>query len=242
MHKKSNHPMRILLLSQYCFPEPDLKCLPLAIEFQSKGYQVEILTGYPSHPIGKLYEGYKMRLFHSEYIEGIKVIRVPLFIDHSASSIKRILNYISFALSASILGVLSIKKPDIIYVYHAPATIAIPAIFFKLVYGSKIYYDINDYWPDTVSASGMLNNKGLISLIGIYCKYSYYFFDNINVVSKGYKEKLLKLGVSEHKISLIYNWPLAIKSIKSDIFEKYRIFRFCNKFLPFFRTRIDEIE
>lgn len=214
--------MRVLILSQYCYPEPDLKCLPLAKEFKSRGFQVEILTGYPSHPIGKLYDGYRMRISHSEYIEGIKVNRVPLFIDHSTSAIKRILNYVSFALSASLLGVPFVNKPDIIYAYHAPATIAIPAIVFKLIYGSKIFYDINDYWPDTISASGMLNNKALYKLIGLYCKLSYNFFDNINVVSKGYKEKLLELGVPEHKISLIYNWPLSIKSNKSKIFQNYK--------------------
>jgi len=210
------------MLSQYCHPEPDLKCLPLAIELKSKGFQVEILTGYPSHPIGKLYSGYKMRLKHTEYIKGIRVNRVPLFIDHSTSAIKRILNYVSFALSASLVGVFIIKKPDVIYAYHAPATIAIPAIFFKLIYGSKIFYDINDYWPDTVSASGMINNKVIIMLISIYCKISYKYFDKINVVSKGFKEKLLKIGVPEDKISLIYNWPLEIKSNKSKTFQHYQ--------------------
>jgi colanic acid biosynthesis glycosyl transferase WcaI len=82
--------MRILILSQYCYPEPDLKSLPLAIELKSQGFQVEILTGYPNHPLGKIYEGYKMRFLQSEYIDGIKVNRVPLFIDHSNSKIKRI--------------------------------------------------------------------------------------------------------------------------------------------------------
>ncbi len=214
--------MRILVLSQYCYPEPDLKCLPLAMELKARGFQVEILTGYPSHPIGKLYEGYKIRLFDSEYIEGIKVIRVPLFIDRSNSIIKRITNYVSFALSASCIGVFLIKKPRVIYAYHGPATIAIPAVFIKLIYGSKICYDINDYWPDSVSATGMLKNRLLIGVIGFYCKSSYWFFDNINVVSRGFKEKLLKLGVPGAKISLIYNWPLPIQSNKSESFQKYK--------------------
>ena len=214
--------MQVLILSQYFYPEQDLKCLPLAREFKSKGFHVEVLTGYPSHPKGKLYKRYKKRLFQKELIEDVKVIRVPLYINHSSSAVKRILNYLSFAFAATFIGIFIIKRPTVIYTYHAPATIALPAIFFKLIYRSKIFYDINDFWPDTIAASGMLNNKMLLKLIGFYCKYSYYFFDHINVVSKGYKEKLLKLGVLENKISIIYNWALLINSTKSDIFQKYK--------------------
>lgn len=214
--------MRVLILSQFFTPEPDLKCLPLAIELKSRGYEVEVLTGYPNYPIGKIYPGYKMRVFHAEYIEDIKVIRVPLFIDHSTSSIKRALNYITFALSATFLGILKIKKPDIIYAYHAPATIAIPAIVFKFVFRSKIYYDINDYWPDTLTSSGMLRSQFLLKAVGLYCKLSYRFFDNINVVSNGFKKKLLQLNVPEERISVIYNWSLPINNEKSVTFESLK--------------------
>jgi colanic acid biosynthesis glycosyl transferase WcaI len=215
--------MRILILTQLFSPEPDIKCLPLAKKLLSIGYEVEVLTGYPNYPVGKLYFGYKMSFVFKEYIEGIRVNRVPLYIDHSSSKIKRILNYLSFALSASFFGVFCINKPDIIYVYHAPATIAIPAILFKLIYRSKIFYDINDFWPDTLESSGMVKNKFVLQLVGIYCKFSYYFFDNINVVSKGFKDKLLKSGVPEKKISLIYNWSLPIRSENSELFRKFEL-------------------
>lgn len=213
--------MRILILTQFFTPEPDLKCMPLAKAFFSKGYEVEVLTGYPNYPEGKLYSGYKMSFVFTEYIEGIRVNRVPLFVNHSSSATKRVLNYLSFALSASFLGVFRINKPDVIYVYHAPATIAIPAILFKFIFRSKIFYDINDFWPDTLESSGMVKNKFILNLVGFYCKFSYFFFDHINVVSKGFKQKLLKLGVPEKKISVVYNWSLPIKSETSDLFNKY---------------------
>lgn len=214
--------MRVLILSQYCWPEVDHKCLPLAKAVLEAGHEVEILTGYPNRPTGKLYPGYKMRLKYSEYIEGIKVNRVPSYLDHSHSGLKRMVSYLTFAFSASFIGVFLIKRPDVIYAYHAPATIAIPAIFLKFVYRSKIFYDINDYWPDTISALGMLKNKFLLKVLAAYCKKTYQFFDVINAVSKGYKKKLLELGVPEKKICLIYNWSLPIDNQKSAFFQKYK--------------------
>lgn len=213
--------MRILILSQYCFPETDMKSLPLAKKLQSKGHEVEILTGYPNQPTGKLFPGYSMKLFFSEYIDGVKINRVPLYINHSKSKIKRILNYLSFLLSASLIGVWMVRRPQVIYTYHGPATIALPAIFLKYIYRSKILYDINDYWPDTLEATGMVQNKLILKLVGYFCKVSYKFFDKINVVTDGFKRKLLDCGVPESKISVIYNWSLPMDSQKSSEFEKY---------------------
>ena len=107
-----NNKMRILILSQYCFPETDHKSLPLAKALQRKGYDVEILTGYPSHPAGKLFTGYSMKLFFYEYIDGIKINRVPLYITDSKSKFKRVMNYLSFAISACLVGAWMVKSRE----------------------------------------------------------------------------------------------------------------------------------
>jgi len=213
--------MRVLILSQYCWPEVDHKCLPLAKELKKNGHKVEILTTYPNRPSGKIYPGYKFKLYQKENIDGITINRVPSYLDHSHSGLKRMLSYISFAISASLIGQFLVKKHDVIFVYHAPPTIAIPAIYLKLIYHSKIFYDINDYWPDTVVELGLLKNSILIFLLTQYCNFTYKFFDNINVVSNGYKNKLLDLGISRSKISLIYNWSLPINNLKSSYYDQY---------------------
>jgi glycosyltransferase involved in cell wall biosynthesis len=199
-----------------------MKCLPLAKKIHEQGHDVEILTGYPNQPTGKLFPNYSMRLFFSEYIDGIKINRVPLYVDHSKSKIKRMMNYLSFSLSASLLGSLMIKRPQIIYTYHGPATIAIPAIFLKIIFRCKIFYDINDYWPDTLEATGMIKSKFTLKIVGVLCTISYKFFDKINAVTIGFKNKLLDVGVPESKITVVYNWSLPIDSRHSNEFDNYR--------------------
>lgn len=198
--------MKILLLTQWFDPEPTFKGLAFARELQRQGHQVQVLTGFPNYPGGKIYDGYKLKLYQREQIDGISVLRVALFPDHGSSALKRILNYISFAFMALLFGIFATKKADVIYAYHPPLTVGLAAIFIKLFRRIPIVYDIQDMWPDTLKATGMLNNNKILNLIGLVCKLVYRFVDHIVVLCPGFKKLLSERGVPEEKISIIYNW------------------------------------
>jgi glycosyltransferase involved in cell wall biosynthesis len=199
--------MKILILSQWCHPEPDLKALTFARELVKKGHSVQILTGFPNYPGGKVYPGYKIKWSQREVIDGIEIIRVPLYPSHDQSGMKRILNYLSFAFSAALLGVFRVKSADVMYVYHPPATVGIPALFIKFFRRIPVVYDIQDMWPDTLVATGMINNKWILQMVSWYCSIVYRSVDRITLLSKGFKRKLVERGVDADKIEVIYNWP-----------------------------------
>lgn len=198
--------MRILILSQWFYPEPSFKGLPFAKELRKLGHKVEVLTGFPNYPGGKLYEGYKIKFFQREIIDGILILRVPLYPSHDKSAIKRIANYTSFALSASFMGVFGVRRPDVIYVYHPPATIGLPALFLHLLRQAPFIYDIQDLWPDTLAATGTVDNRVALWMVAKWCRYIYSLAAKIVVLSPGFKEMLIKRGVPRHKIKVIYNW------------------------------------
>ena len=162
--------MRILILSQWCHPEPSLKSLLFAKGLIARGHDVIILTGFPNYPEGILYPGYKLKLFQRETIDGVKIIRVPLYPNHDNSPVKRVINYTSFALSASVLGPFLVGKVDIIYVHSPPATTGLPAIVLSSLKGVPFVYDVQDLWPDTLSSTGMLNNRLILKMIGLWCR------------------------------------------------------------------------
>jgi colanic acid biosynthesis glycosyl transferase WcaI len=199
--------MRILILSQWCYPEPDFKALTFGRELVKQGHTVQVLTGFPNYPGGKLYAGYKVKWSQRETIDGVEIIRVPLYPSHDNSGSKRMLNYISFAMSAALLGVYGVKKADVMYVYHPPATVAIPAIFIKWFRRIPVVYDIQDLWPDTLSATGLLHNKTILKWVGRYCNFMYKRLDHITVLSHGFKTRLIERGVPAKKIDVVYNWP-----------------------------------
>jgi|26BtaG_2_1085354.scaffolds.fasta_scaffold00112_13 glycosyltransferase involved in cell wall biosynthesis len=198
--------MKILLLTQWFDPEPTFKGLAFAKELKRQGHNVQVLTGFPNYPGGKVYEGYRIKLFHKEEIEGISVLRVALYPSHDRSAKKRIFNYVSFGFMSSLVGVFATKKADVIYAYHPPLTVGIAAILIKLFRRTPVVYDIQDMWPDTLKSTGMLNNERILELINIVCNIVYKYVDQIVVLSPGFKSILTSRGVPEDKIEVIYNW------------------------------------
>jgi colanic acid biosynthesis glycosyl transferase WcaI len=198
--------MRILMLSQWFAPEPFFKGLPFAKELAARGHDVEVLTGFPNYPGGKVYDGYRLHLYQREIMYGIRVNRVALYPSHDRSSIKRALNYISFAISASLIGPFIVKKPDVIYVYHPPATVGLAAIVLKWFKRVPFVYDIQDLWPDTLEITDMVRNNYVILLVDKWCNFVYRQAAKIVVLSPGFRMKLLERGVDENKVEVIYNW------------------------------------
>lgn len=197
--------MRILILSQWFDPEPTFKGLQFARHLQELGHEVEVLTGFPNYPGGEIYPGYRLRLFQREVIDGIQILRVPLYPSHTASVAARVLNYGSFALSASI-AILTRRRPDVIYVYHPPATAALPAMVTKLLRGVPYVYDIQDLWPDSLTATGMMRNSTLLGVIGCGLKVIYREAAHIVALSEGFRSHLITRGVPEDRITVIPNW------------------------------------
>jgi colanic acid biosynthesis glycosyl transferase WcaI len=198
--------MRILMLSQWFDPEPFYKGIPFAKELVKLGHEVEVLTGFPNYPEGKLYNGYRIKFFQRETIDGIPVIRVPLYPSHDTSATKRIANYVSFSVSATLFGLALVRRPDVIYVYHPPATISFPAIILSFFYRIPFIYDIQDLWPDTLAATGMLDSAPALWMVDKWCWFIYSQAAKIVVLSPGFKEMLIKRGVSCDRIEVIYNW------------------------------------
>lgn len=197
--------MRILFLTQWFQPESFFKGLPFAKALKNKGHDVEVLTGFPNYPGGKVYPGYHIRFYQQEVMDGIRVHRVPLYPSHDKSTFRRIINYISFSLSAFLLGPWLVKKPDVIYVYNL-VTLGLPAFLLRLIYGSKVIIDIQDLWPESVASSGMLGNKNVLSVLKGICNWVYRKSDQLIVLSPGFKNHLINRGLPPEKIKVIYNW------------------------------------
>jgi colanic acid biosynthesis glycosyl transferase WcaI len=198
--------VRILIVSQWFTPEPSLRGLVFAKALVARGHTVQVLTGFPNYPGGKVYPGYKIGLPMREVIEGIPVIRVPLYPSHDRSGFRRICNYVSFALSAAAFGLPMVKQADVIYAYQPPATIALPALTIGILRRIPVVYDIQDLWPDTLRATGMVNSPAILGLVGLWCKLTYRLVARITVLSPGFKNALVHRRVAAEKVEVLYNW------------------------------------
>lgn len=198
--------LRVLLVTQWFDPEPTFKGMVFARELARQGFKVEVVTGFPNYPGGTIYPGYKVKLIQRESIDGIEVTRLPLYPNHGKSGLKRALNYISFAASSLIYGLFFCKKADVVYAYHPPLTVGVTACLIRMIRRIPVVYDIQDMWPDTLRATGMIRNEKTLDLVESVCQWVYRRVDHLVVLSPGFKRMLMTRNVPESKISLIYNW------------------------------------
>ena len=208
-----NKKTKLLLLSITFEPEPggNIRGVDFIKKLENTGeYDITVLTAYPWYPLGKIYEGYRIKLFGSwENLRGTKVLRVPLSPSHDRSAIKRLFTYFSFAFSALIIGLFRLKKQDVIYYYDNLPSTGFVAWIFSFFWKGKVVQHVADLWPETVIESGMLK-KGKLSNIIVWCidkwtRYLYKVQEHITVLSPGFKKILEAKGVPSEKITVIFN-------------------------------------
>jgi glycosyltransferase involved in cell wall biosynthesis len=199
-------PCKVLLLTQWFDPEPTIKGLPFARELVRLGFDVEVLTGFPNYPHGKLYPGYQQRWLQRETIDGVRIRRVPLYPSHDQSALRRVLNYLSFAVTSLLYGLRAAGRADVIYAYHPPLTVGVVAAILKIVRRRPVVYDIQDMWPDTLAATGMISSPRVLGTVAAVCRWVYRAADRIVVLSPGFKQMLEQRGVPSAKLEVIYNW------------------------------------
>ena len=196
---------RVLLLTQWFDPEPAFKGLVFAKALRDQGLAVRVLTGFPNYPGGKVYPGYRIRAWMHEQWDGIPVLRTALYPSHDRSALGRVLNYLSFAFTALIGGLFG-PKPDVIYAYHPPLTVGVAAAVLGFLRRVPVVLDVQDLWPDTLRATGMVGNPRVLATVDALARLVYRAVTHVVVLSPGFRRLLLERGVPASKVEVIPNW------------------------------------
>jgi glycosyltransferase involved in cell wall biosynthesis len=198
--------MRIVILSQYYPPEPIPKPHELARGLVERGHEVVVITGFPNYPAGRLYPGARMQMWKWDSVNGIRVLRLPLYPDHSRSAFRRVLNYGSFALAAASVGSVLSGPVDAMFAEHPPLTIGLAAWILGRVRRSPFLYAVNDLWPESVEATGMVRSRQVLDWMGRLGRFVYRRATAIAVISPGIKGNLVGKGVPPDKVHVIPHW------------------------------------
>lgn len=198
--------MKIVIITEIFWPEyNDFKNKALATKLASEGEEVIVLAPYPNYPTGKIFPSYKMQLYSIESISGFKIIRLPIYPDHSKSGIKRVLRYVSFAMSIFFIGSFKIPRVDVIFVDSPPMTIGVVGVILKFLKKSKLVLDVGDLWPEAINQSGMSKNKVIGVAAGLLANFSYKFADKITTLTGGFSDRISNRS-RRKDISIIPPW------------------------------------
>jgi glycosyltransferase involved in cell wall biosynthesis len=192
--------MRILILTQYFWPE-NFRINDLAIALKERGHDVTVFTGKPNYPKGVFYEGYTFFNKRVEFWNGIKVYRAPIFPRGKGKGFQLFVNYISFAIFASLKLLFIRDKFDKIFVYEpSPITIGIPGILAKYKFKAPMYFWVQDLWPESISAAGGIKNKSVLTVLNWLTRLIYKHSKKILVQSKAFIPYILNQNIEKTKL------------------------------------------
>lgn len=199
--------MRILIVSQYFWPE-NFRINDLVEELAARGHDVTVLTGKPNYPEGRIFPGYRADPRAFRRFGDVPIIRVPIM-SRGNSSIRLVFNYLSFALSASLLGAWKLRGQafDAIFVFQtSPVTAALPAVLLRWMKRAPMLMWILDLWPDTLSAIGAVKSPQLLALVGRLVRFIYKRCDRILVQSRAFEPKVAALAGGSDAIRYFPGW------------------------------------
>lgn len=225
---------KALIIGEAFYPE-DFLINDLVKQWKLEGYEMEVLTSSPSYPYGKVFEGYRNKLYQATDFEGIKVHRFPVVEGYQDSTILKVLNYLSFVFFSFWVVLLIGRRFDRVFVYQTgPLTVALPGVWIKKLFGAKLTIWTQDLWPDTVYAYGFKKTKFLKWVLNNLVGHVYRNCDHIFISCKGFEERIREY-VSDRPIRWVPNWPIII-------FEKVEPIKLPGKFNFTFTGNIGKVQ
>lgn len=198
---------KVLVLGEAFYPE-DFLINDLVKEWEKEGRQFEALTRAPSYPFGKVYEGYKNRIYQTTYFNTIKVHRFPVMQGYEKSTLIKVLNYFSFVFWSFWVVLFIGRRFDCVFIYQTgPLTLATAGVLMKKFFGCQVVIWTQDLWPETVYAYGFKKTRFLSFCLDHFVKWIYKNCDSILVSCEGFVERI-KRYAPQKEIIFVPNWSL----------------------------------
>lgn len=206
--------MKILVVCQHFYPE-EFRINDICFELVKRGHDVTVLTGLPNYPTGKIYDGYKGFRNYRQNIKGVKIIR-SFLIGRGKNNFTMAINYLFFAVFASIKTVFIKKDFDVIYAFQlSPVTMVWPGIVMKKLINKPLIIHCLDQWPISVTMGPIKKTGLLYKVLTKISIWTYKQADLITVASDSFVNYFKNVLKIQDK-GFIF-WPSYAESNYNDI-------------------------
>jgi len=200
--------MKILFMAQ-CYAPEDVSAAvlitELAADLANRGHRVSVVTGAPNYPLGRVFKGYRNELYKVEILDEVRVIRTWSYISPSKKFWPRLLHYGTYSATA-FYGGLFAGRPDVVVSYSPPLPLGLSACLLSRIFRVPWVLQLEDLYPDASIAAGVMTNKRVINFFLGMEKFLYQNSERISVISKNFRQILLKKGIQNSKIEVIPVW------------------------------------
>jgi len=199
--------MHILFLTDNFPPEvnaPASRTHEHCREWVAAGHEVTVITCAPNFPKGRVFDGYRNRWRQKESVDGIDVIRVWTYITANAGFARRVLDYMSFMVTA-FAGGLFVRRPDVI-VGTSPQFFTVCAAWALAAVRRKPFvFELRDVWPESIKAVGAMRQSLAIRMLEKIEVFLYRRSTLIVSVTHSFRRILVERGIDTGKIEVVTN-------------------------------------
>lgn len=199
--------MHILFLSDNFPPEvnaPASRTFEHCRQWVLDGHQVTVITCAPNFPKGKVFQGYRNRLWQEETMEGIRVVRVWSYITANSGFLKRILDYQSFMLTATVAA-LFVRQVDLVVGTSPQFFTACAACMTGWLKRAPFVFELRDIWPESIRAVGAMQSTFWLDGLERLELFLYRRAALVVSVTRSFRENLIDRGIDGGKIRVVTN-------------------------------------
>ncbi len=201
--------MQILFITDNFPPEvnaPASRTFEHCREWVKAGVEVTVITCVPNFPQGKVYSGYRNKWRQEEEVAGIRVIRVWSYITTNEGFAKRVLDYVSFAFTATLVALS--QKFDIIIATSPQFFAAVAGCAVSVLKRKPWVMEVRDLWPESIKAVGAMRDGSVYRWLERLELFLYRHAKKVVVVTDAFKTNLTQRGIASDKIAVIKNGVL----------------------------------
>ncbi len=199
--------MRIVFCSHYYPPEvnaPASRTSEHCRAWVKAGHEVTVITCVPNHPSGKVYRGYRNRLYQTEIMDGVRVVRVWTLLAANEGFLLRTLNYLSFLLSAT-LALLWLPRPDVVISTSPQFFCGLAGFFGRIFRHAPWVLEIRDLWPESIVTVGAMRKGRVVRMLEWLETFAYRRADKVVSVTDSFVPHIAARCGDPHKIAVIKN-------------------------------------
>jgi glycosyltransferase involved in cell wall biosynthesis len=199
--------VHILFLTDNFPPEvnaPASRTFEHCREWVRAGHKVTVITCAPNFPTGKVFPGYRNRLWQRETMEGIRVIRVWSYITANEGFVRRTLDYISYMVAALCASPF-VRKPDLVVGTSPQFFTACAAYLVSRTKRIPFVFELRDLWPESIRAVGAMKNKAMLGRLERLELFLYRKAATVVSVTNSFKKNLIERSIDPQKIHVVTN-------------------------------------
>jgi glycosyltransferase involved in cell wall biosynthesis len=199
--------MNILFFTDNFAPEsnaPASRTYEHALRWVRAGHRVTVVTGVPNFPQGKAFPGYRNKLWQTEEMDGIHVVRLWTYMAPNAGVVRRTFDFLSFMVTAMVAAPF-LPRPDVI-VGTSPQFFTLVAAWWASVIKRRPWVlELRDIWPESIRAVDVAGSSFFINALQRLEMFLYRKATRIVAVTHSFKRVLEARGVPGEKIGVVTN-------------------------------------